>query len=313
MLRTLSLLLICVKVFAWTPDYNQALETARLEQKPLLVAFVGPNWCPWSDKIFEDVLTKPEFINALKESVLFVRVDFPYSGARQESEALKEKYHIRQLPTLVLVSPQEEEIAKVGYLPLKAPEFAIHIERILHGYQKLVKKMDQSDVLQMPVEELRHLYRESCTYHLAKYTEILLSAGLAKDPGSFFLLEKYSELIKTQPKKAKAVREEIETRDPENKEGAHLQLAIFDFQARAETSDNIDKVLKPLKKYLKEFGLQDRENVWRVHMMIAQYLFHKHEKKEDVIKHAQASIESAPEEAKGELTEFLTYMKGNIK
>lgn len=313
MLRTLSLLLICAKVFTWTLDYNQALEAARLEQKPLFVAFVGTDWCPWSDKIFEDVLAKPEFVNALKESVVFVRVDFPYSGLCQESEALKEKYHIRQLPTLVLTSPQEEEIAKIGYLPLQAPEFAVHVRRILHGYQKLVKKMAQTDVLQMSVEELRHLYRESSTYQLGKYKETLLAAGLAKDPGSFFLLEKYSELIKTQPKKAKAVREEIETRDPKNKEGAHLQLAIFDFQARAEASDNVDKVLKPLKKYLKEFGSQDRENFWRVHMMIAQYLFHKHERKEDIIKHAQASINSAPEEVKGELTEFLTYMKGSLQ
>lgn len=313
MLRTLSILLVCAKIFAWSPDYKESLETARLEDKPLLVAFLGADWCPWSDKILEDVLTKPEFASALKDSVVFVRVDFPYTGARQESEALKEKYHIQQLPTLVLVSPEEEEITKVGYQPLQASEFAAHIERILHGYQKLVQKMNQTDVLEMSTEELRYLYRESCAYQLVKYKESLFLAGLAKDPGSFFLLEKYAQLIKTQPKKAKAVREEIEKRDKENKEGAHLQLAIFDFQERAESSDNVDKVLKPLKKYIKEFGSKDHENVWRVHMMIAQYLFHKHEKKEEIIKHAQASIDLAPEETKAELTEFLAYMKGNLQ
>ena len=309
----LSFLVLCLaiplRMLAWeSVDYSKALEG----DKPILMAFVGSEWCPWSDKILQEVLTQPEFENALKESVVFVRVDFPYTGISPESEKLKEKFNIRQLPTLVLVSSKEEEIAKMGYLPLKPVEFAVHLERILHGYKKLVSRVNESDLNQMPIEEMRHLYRESYIYNLAKFKDALLSVGISRDPGTFFLLEKYSALVKAEPKKAKELREQIETKDPENKEGSILQLAVIDFHARAEVSDDTQKVLKPLKKYLREFGEQDRGNVWRVQMMIAQYLFHKKENKEDTFKAAEKAIEAAPEEAKPELRDFLSYMRENI-
>jgi len=305
-----SLALANSSPFQWN-RYDQALALAQTEQKPLLIAFVGEGWCPWSDKILQETLLQAEFQQALKDAAIFARVNFPYTGACSESEKLKEKYNICQLPTLVLASPKEEEIAKVGYLPLKPTGFAVHLERILDGYNKLVARMDKIDLDQLPIEEVRHLYRESCLYNLAKFKSVLLAAGLLQDTSPFFLLEKYAELSKVEPKKAKQVRTQIDQLDPENKQGAQLQLAVIDFNARAETSDDSQKVLKPLKKYLKKFGTQDIANVWRVHMMIAQYLFYKREDKTQTFAAAEAAIESAPKEAKSELRDFLNYMKEN--
>lgn len=316
MLSLISVLALCLvfplKMFAWDAGYAEVLAQAQQQQKPLLIAFVGSEWCPWSDKLLSEVLKQPEFTNSLKEAVVFVRVNFPYEEVNPESEKLKEKFHVRQLPTLVLASPKEEEIAKMGYLPLKPSEFSVHVERILHGYNKLVAHMNEADLNRLPIEEVRHLYRESCLYNLPKFKEVALAAGLLRDDTPFFLLEKYAQLVKAAPKKAKAVREQIETLDPENTHGAQLQLAVIDFNTRAETSDEVQKVLKPLRKYLKEFGPSDQTNSWRVHMMIAQYLFHKKENKAETIKSAETAIDLAPEASKSELRDFLNYMKENL-
>lgn len=308
-----STLIFCLgiplQIIAWSANYAQELETAKFENKLVLLAFVGRDWCPWSDKFFQETLSEPQFINALKDLVVFVRVDFPYSENAPESEGLKEKYHIQQLPTLVIASPREEEVAKIGYLPLKPSEFAVHIEQILQGYKKLITKIGQRELSELSVEEIRHLYQEACTYHLTKYKEVFFSLGLKLDPGPFFLVEKYGELMKVKPKKAKALRREIEKRDPKNKHGSYLQLAIFDFQAQAEKSEDSHKVLKPLRKYLKKFGQKDLENSWRLHMMIAQYLFHKNGDKKEIVKQVQAALDQAPEEFKNELTEFFNDME----
>lgn len=301
-------LALCLTICGFCKDYKSSLEEAQLQEKRVLLAFVGSEWCPWSEKLLKEVLKHPEFENALKDLVVFVTVDFPYTGSCPESERLKEKFNVQQLPTVVLASQKEEEIAKIGYLPLTPTEFASHVQRVLDSYKKLVSKIDETDLNQMSIEDLRALYQEACFYNLAKFKERVLSIGLTRDPTPFFLLEKYIEVVKSEPKKAKLLRSQIDFKDPENKESSKFHLAVIDFNALAEISDDTQKVLKPLKKYLKEYGETDRKNCWRIQLMISQYLFHKQQDISKSIKAAKSALESAPEEKKAEILEFLNYI-----
>lgn len=313
--RLLFCLFLPLQVFtaAWTEDYAEALQTAQASQKPMLLAFVGGEWCPWSDKLIVEVLDAYGFLSHVKDSLVLVRVDFPYTGMRLASEKLKEKYHVRQLPTLVLASAEGEEITKFGYLPLEAPEFAAHVKTLLEGYEKLVKQLSHTDLSQLSPAELRHFYREISSYNLPIYREAILSVGIQKDSTPFFLLEKYGQLLKTEPKMAQKVREQIEGRDPEDKEGALFQLAALDFQTLAEASGQTNKVIRPLKKYLKKMGEKKEANVWRAHAMIAEFLFHKKGKKEEMLKHMQASLQTAPSEVRSQLEESFQDMQGSIQ
>jgi thioredoxin-related protein len=313
--RLLFCLLLPLQVFTagWTEDYAEALQTAQASQKPMLLAFVGSEWCPWSDKLIGEVLDNYEFLSHIKDAFILVRVDFPYSGMKLASEKLKERYHVRQLPTLVLASAEGEEITAFGYLPLEAPEFAAHVKTLFERYEKLVKQLSHTDLSQLSPAELRHYYREVSSYHLPIYKEALLSMGMQKDHTPFFLLEKYSQLLKTEPKLAQKMREQIEARDPEDKEGALFQLAALDFQTLAEASGQTSKVLRPLKKHLKKVGEKKGGDVWRAHAMIAEFLFHKKGKREEILKHMQASLKTAPAEAKAQLEESFQDMQGSIQ
>lgn len=45
----------------WFDDFSKAQARAQEKNSPLLIAFLGPNWCPWSDKLEEEVLTSNTF------------------------------------------------------------------------------------------------------------------------------------------------------------------------------------------------------------------------------------------------------------
>jgi len=181
-LRLLFCSLLSVQAFSvtWTEDYTEALQTAQASGKPMLLAFVGGEWCPWSDKLIVEVLDSYGFLSHVKDSFILVRVDFPYTGMCLESEKLKEKYHVHQLPTLVLASAEGEEITKFGYLPLEAPEFAAHVKTLFEGYEKLVKQLSHADLAQLSVAELRHYYREVAPYNLPIYKDALLTQDSKK-------------------------------------------------------------------------------------------------------------------------------------
>lgn len=293
---------------AWTEDYAEAVETAQASQTPMLIAFLGSEWCPWSDKLRGEVLETAHFQSQVKDYLILVRVDFPYVGLRKNSEELKAKYEIKQLPTLIIASPTGEEITRFGYLPLEGAEFASHVTTLLNTYEKLVQQISQTNLSQEPVTELRTLYQEITPFTLPIYKEALLHAGLQKDSSSFFLLEKYEQLLKKEPKLAEKMREQIEARDPEDREGALFKLAALDFTTLSAETHSIKKVVRPLKKYLKKFS--SHENAWRAHLLIAEYLFLKRGNKNEAQQHLEASLIKAPSKVKPQLEEFLKGLQG---
>lgn len=128
-------------------------------------------------------------------------------------------------------------------------------------------------------------------------------------------MEKYNELAeggkKMSDPEIKRLRKEILSRDPKNKDGAHLRLAILDFRVlsnRHKVRDNSNEAIEPLLEYVKEFKNKDKENIWQVEMMMAQYLFSRN-KYELALNHAEASYETAPEIVKSEIGQTVEYMK----
>lgn len=273
MRKFFSLLVLCVSLHG-NEDYEAALQT----QKPLLVAFLQAD-CLWSKKLEGEVLTNDIFQKALKSTFTFVR---------SESPELRKKFQITELPTLVLITPSEEEIAKIGYTPMEAQELADRILEIYQGYKTIIKNLRPSSSAQ----ELQELYQLAASLGLSNLQEEILEAGLKVSETTFFLLQKYSHLVKKGAKKKliEALREEILAKDPDNSEGSHFYLALSDFQDRTDHGAAAKEALKPLKKYLKAFGERDKGNAQRVHLLMAQYLRGK-EKFEEASSHIKAAQE----------------------
>ncbi len=302
----------------WSEDFSKALNAAQKNGRPLLLAFMGSGWCPWTEKLDREILSEPAFLDLGKNQMNLVWLNCPSqrSATSPQVQELKTRYGVDELPTLVVISPSQEEMFRLGYLPLTPGEFAAHLETMIADYRQIQAKIDGQDLSNLPLDELETLYVKARELNNSRYLNNLMQQGLSKDIGTFFLLEKYTELLKNGNKpEAELLREKIIERDPKNLKGSQLRLAILDFQTKAQNlkkKANPRTAVKPLLEYLQKFGAKDKENVWKVEMMMAKFLFTKNEVKE-ALQHANASYNSAPEINKAEIAETIDYLKTYLK
>ena len=69
------------------------------------------------------------------------------------------------------------------------------------------------------------------------------------------------------------------------------------------------RAISPLLGYIHEFGKEDRENLWKVEMMVTQFLLAQNER-EMALEHARASLNAAPDAVKGEIEVIIDYLNG---
>jgi protein disulfide-isomerase len=279
---------------------------------------MGSGWCPWTEKLDKEILSESGFLNIVTSQVNLVWLNCPSqkNATTSQVQELKSRYEVDELPTLVVISPSQEEMFRLGYLPMSPSEYAHHLESMITDYQEIHGKVDNHNLSDLPVEELEPLYLKARDLKCRRYADSLMQVGVEKDKSTFFLLEKYAEhLASGNKQEAEPLREKILERDPKNLKGSQLRLAILDFQIKAQNlkkKANPRSAVKPLLEYLKKFGEKDKENVWKVEMMMAQFLFTKNEVSE-ALQHANASYTSAPDSHKLEIAETIDYLKTYVK
>lgn len=302
----------------WSEDYPATVREAKANEKVIMVAFMGSGWCPWSEKFEREILNDIHFTEQLKDEVNFVWLSCPRESARANVDIrqLKERFGIDEFPTLVFINSQEEELFRVGYLPLSSHEFAAKLRQMIRDYLALWSRVEKKGSEPFALDELKSLYQKASSLNSYHYKERLMQMGLAEDRGTFFLLEKYAELAESGEKTESAeLKQKIIERDPKNLAGSQLSLAILDFQTKSallKNRENVKSVIKPLVEYIQRFGKRDRENLWKVQMMLAQYLFSKNAIP-DALAHAAASYKSAPEEKKAEIAQTIDYLKTQVQ
>jgi thioredoxin-related protein len=141
MRRLFLLLLICTGVcqarsenVEWFTDAEAAQAKARREDKLVLLNFTGSDWCLWCEKLKRGVFDKPEFGQFAQSKLVLVEVDFPQrkilSEAQQQANARLDKaYHITSYPTIILLSPDGKEMARMGYVFGGASAFIAKLEK----------------------------------------------------------------------------------------------------------------------------------------------------------------------------------------
>lgn len=299
----------------WMDDFAKAQELSQKQQRPLLIAFLGPDWCPCSDKLEEEILMSRTFLSALNEQVIFLRVDIGENYDHENSmlNTLKEQYRIETCPSLVLVAPTGQEIAKIEYLPLEGKEFAVYIKGVLSDYCR-VNELAKGNLLgSLQADELKALYTQAGKFADATFKNILLEEGLKADKSPYFLIEQYGRLLAEdgiKSKKSKVLRNKIIARDINNEQGYRRQIALMDFEALATVKHpkGAKAVVKPLLDYLQKFGSKDIENAWEIELKISRYLF-SHDQIEEALKHANASLKIAPESKRSEIAQSVEYLK----
>jgi thioredoxin-related protein len=122
---------------AWQTDFEAAREKAAEEEKPMLLDFNGSDWCGWCIKLKKEVFDKEAFQSYADEELVLVDLDFPRDKPQSDelkaqNRALAEKYGVRGFPTIILLAPDGEVIAKTGYRPGGAEAYVEHLQELLN-------------------------------------------------------------------------------------------------------------------------------------------------------------------------------------
>ena len=90
----------------WETDFNKGLETARAENRPVMVEFTGSDWCPPCMQLRANVFSKPDFQKEAQKNFVLLELDYPRSKeqsaeVKAANQKLAEQYGVTGFPTVV--------------------------------------------------------------------------------------------------------------------------------------------------------------------------------------------------------------------
>lgn len=309
-----SSLFCCGQAIVWEKDYKKALEASSQTKKPLLLFFTGSDCSGWGMMLKNEILLASDFTEKTKDHFIFVEIDFPEhkpleTSLAEQNLALKEKWQVDQLPRLIMIDSSQREISRFGATPLSPKEFGEELIAILQRDRALTQSMKNLSCC--AVKQLEDLYRTARELKREQEATLLVEEGVERG-AIFFLLEKYRELVdlgKVSDKKAQDIRKRLLALDPNNEKKVLFSLALIDFQKlSSERPANPLAVIRPLEDYLKQYGSQDKENQWRLEMMVAQFYLDC-EDWNVALAHAEKALASAPESRQEEIARSVSYIR----
>jgi thioredoxin-related protein len=106
----------------WLSDLETAKEMAKQENKFILLCFSGSDWCPACKKLKSEVFDQPEFADFARARFVLVEADLPRYRPighlqLQANKALEKSFHVSSVPTVVVLTPDGQEIHRFGYVP----------------------------------------------------------------------------------------------------------------------------------------------------------------------------------------------------
>ncbi|WP_213318094.1 thioredoxin family protein [Chlamydiifrater volucris] len=331
LLRSLSLLLFVSTVahaapekgrassVFWCTSYRDALKKAKDGNKGILMFFSGSDWCGSCMKIKREVLSNPAFISKIQRPFVCLEIDFPRhknldESIRKQNIALKERFHVDEFPCMVLLTKEEREVFRVISFGNESGEgLADHLQHIMKSDEILQGAIPILHKLSL--EELKECYDLAQELGRRDIIKNILSLGVKEDD-YFFLSEQFRLLVecgKMDTEECIKLKKRLLSKDPKNEKQTHFTVAIIEFQELAKRSkegvrQDSSQVIAPLEAYLAQFGRQDKENVWRIEMMIAQF-YSESDQWDSARKHAEVAYEFAPSSVRSHISQSLDYIK----
>ncbi len=295
-------------VMHWTTEEGTVLDQALCENKPIVLALVGKDFCPWSQKMIGEVLSQVSFVEKMKNQAIVWQYPLYAEGDLKE-ERIREKYKIDECPSILLLDPKGREFARFGYLPLDANGFAELLLETIEDFKEICIALEENQG-KNDARKWLEFYRKAKQFSSADFKKMVLERGVKEDSGTDLLIEKYIYLLEQNKLKSPAVqvcKKMLIERDPENRLGTHFKIAMAEYH-KSVKAKTPKKALKPILRYLERFEEKDKENVWNAEMVIANYLFAQHIK-EKAIAYAKKAYEHAPDFLKESIASSISYME----
>ena len=115
----IALLFAISITFGQQKTFTGSLETAKTENKKILLYFSGSDWCAPCVKFKKFIVNTPEFQTFATESLVIYNADFPRLSknklakeVEKENETLADKYNSKGIFPLILLLDAEGNVIK---------------------------------------------------------------------------------------------------------------------------------------------------------------------------------------------------------
>ena len=139
-LTVLAAVAISTGAFAadgWMTDFEKAKAKAKANNKHILIDFSGSDWCGWCIKLDKEVFTQKAFKDYAKDNLVLMLADFPRDKSKlsdevqKQNDELAKKFSVRGFPTVFILSPDGETVAKTGYQDGGPEAYVEHIKNLI--------------------------------------------------------------------------------------------------------------------------------------------------------------------------------------
>jgi protein disulfide-isomerase len=304
----------------WTTNYQEAVAQSKKESKPLFLYFTGSDWCSWCKRMDKEILSTPDFIKLVGDKFVFVYIDFPEKKKLsddivKQNETLQDKFKIEGYPTIVILDPDQKEIAKLNYREGGGKTYAEYLLKILEEQKKFQNGMQNLNKLSSL--RLQQLYEAAKSRARDDDAQKIMQVGLLQKDNLYFLKEEYRSLLSKRnfnEPEVQQVRQKLLAKDPDNKNHLRCEIAILDYEALSKNLSQMktaDTATKPLRDYITAYGSQDAEHQFRIEMIIAQTYHFKNQLKQAQM-YAKASYKHAPDELKTTIAQTLVNIEQDM-
>jgi len=118
----------------WHSDLEEATELASEIHKPIFLLFTGSGWCPYCVKLETAVLSVSQFAERVGDQFIFVKIDVPRGKRiRERKDPLLRKYKVESVPTVIILDPDLNSIAKTDSRGADLWEYISYLENLLRN------------------------------------------------------------------------------------------------------------------------------------------------------------------------------------
>lgn len=118
-LKLIALTLFFISFVNAQETFNKKIETAKIENKKVLLYFSGSDWCAPCVKFKKFIVNTPEFQSFATENLVTYNADFPRLSknklakeVEKENETLADKYNSKGIFPLILLLDTEGNVIK---------------------------------------------------------------------------------------------------------------------------------------------------------------------------------------------------------
>lgn len=308
----------------WYTNYEEAAKQARSASQPMILFFTGSDWCGWCNKIDDEAFNTKEFADAAGNKFIFVKLDFPLYSAQDpqikaQNKQLQQKFDVRSFPTVIMYDAQQnQQIGVSGYRAGGGKQYASHLSKMLSDYSAYKQKVSSLDKSKLSGSELKQLHEKAKELCIDCDINKIVKLGMDSEQSIYFQMERYRFLAsegQIHGQEAAALRQQLLALDPNNDQQVHYQVAVIEFESCCEHMEKdhyIPEVaIAPLNAYIEKFGNKDKDNLWRLQMIISQ-VYLDHSELTEALKYAQKSYESAPVSVQPEIAIAIRNIKSLI-